>query len=227
MDENILRRIQKCLALSESPEPHEAAAALRQAQKLMELHGVDAKTLKRAELGEASVRSKVSVSKMKDWELLLLSKVGSAFGCKLMFAKSSSYARNPFGVYTLVGVKTQVELAQYTCEVLLRQLIKARSRFVANLHWELNRKQQTVEADTFCRGWVRGVTRAIIAFAHLEDTQQAIEDLYAERTGNREASPAQRRLGSHDALLAGTSAGREASIHRPVDKRADLLQIGG
>lgn len=38
-DQRILERIKKCLALSQSSEPHEAAAALRQAQKLMEMHG--------------------------------------------------------------------------------------------------------------------------------------------------------------------------------------------
>lgn len=38
--ENILRKIQKCLALSKSANEHEASVALRQAQKLMELHNV-------------------------------------------------------------------------------------------------------------------------------------------------------------------------------------------
>ena len=33
--EKLISRLKKCLALSASPEPHEAAAALRQAQKLM------------------------------------------------------------------------------------------------------------------------------------------------------------------------------------------------
>ena len=35
-----LERIRKCMALSKSPNEHEAAAALRQAQKLMQMHGV-------------------------------------------------------------------------------------------------------------------------------------------------------------------------------------------
>lgn len=41
----LLSRIQKCLNLSKSSEPHEAAAALRQAQKMMEVFGVTEREL--------------------------------------------------------------------------------------------------------------------------------------------------------------------------------------
>src|SRR5512138_3426898 len=43
MDRNkAIERIRKCLALSKSPNEHEAAAALRQAQKLMQSHDISA-----------------------------------------------------------------------------------------------------------------------------------------------------------------------------------------
>ena len=38
--DRVIERIRKCLALGESPEPHEAAAAKRQAEKLMRAHNV-------------------------------------------------------------------------------------------------------------------------------------------------------------------------------------------
>ena len=40
MSEKILDKIKKCLALASSANEHEAAAALRQAQKLMQAHGL-------------------------------------------------------------------------------------------------------------------------------------------------------------------------------------------
>ena len=39
-DDKILDKIKKCLVLASSANEHEAAAALRQAQKLMEAHGI-------------------------------------------------------------------------------------------------------------------------------------------------------------------------------------------
>lgn len=38
--DKILQKIQKCMRLSKSSEPHEAAAAMRQAQKLMQAYQV-------------------------------------------------------------------------------------------------------------------------------------------------------------------------------------------
>ena len=38
--EKIIDKIKKCLALAKSDNPHEAATALRQAQKLMEQHNL-------------------------------------------------------------------------------------------------------------------------------------------------------------------------------------------
>ena len=41
----IIGKIKKCLSLSQSDNPHEAASALRQAQALMRKHGLDEVTM--------------------------------------------------------------------------------------------------------------------------------------------------------------------------------------
>lgn len=56
MDKNTaIDKIKKCLALSKSDNPHEAAAALRQAQKLMALYKVDALDVSLADVTEETV----------------------------------------------------------------------------------------------------------------------------------------------------------------------------
>ncbi len=45
VDPKILGKIKKCLALSSSDNPHEAAAAMRQAHALMAAHGVSAEQI--------------------------------------------------------------------------------------------------------------------------------------------------------------------------------------
>ena len=47
-----LDKIKKCLALAASPEAHEAAAALRQAQKLMAQFGLTETDVTLADVGE-------------------------------------------------------------------------------------------------------------------------------------------------------------------------------
>lgn len=219
--EKILDKIKKCLALSQSPEPAEAAAAMRQAQKLMELHSVAQGDLVASDLGEAEVRSRASVSRIKQWELELFNLVGKSFGCRLLWSKSSSYRSGEavFGKYTFIGLKTQVELASYTVVVLQRKLIKARAKFV-QAHGAGGRAT-TADADTFCRGWVEGVAKTVSEFTMGPELKQAIDER-VESTSSGKRAKAQHRAGDLAALLAGQQAAAGESIHRPMQQRADL-----
>lgn len=223
--ERILEKIKKCLALSESPVAAEAAAALRQAQKLMELHGISQLDLKRADLGTAEFRSKASVSRLKDWELRLVTRVANAFGCRLMWSKSSSYSMDVYGRFILLGLKSQVELAQYTCDVMTRRLMKARAEFVAAQPSYLDRAEKTRNADGFCHGWVAAVERTVQEFAVGAELKQLIEDELAERAKGPKVK-AQERDGSAAGFLAGQKVGSKESIHRPVNGGAETLRLG-
>lgn len=222
-DERILGKIKKCLALSASPEPAEAATALRQAQKLMEIHGISQADLGRADLGEAEVKSKVSVSRVKDWELRLLNLVAKAFGCKLLWQKSSSYSVDVYGRYILIGLKAQVQLAQYTADVLQRKLIKARGVFTTNLPGYMNRGEKTVEADGFCHGWVIAIGKTVHEFTLNDETKQLIDGAL-EELSTGQAKVQERRAGTMG-LSAGFKAGASESIHRPVGDREPTLRL--
>ena len=221
--ERILEKIKKCLALSESPVAAEAAAALRQAQKLMELHGISQLDLKKADLGEAEFRSKASVSRIKDWELRLVTRVAQAFGCRLMWSKSSSYASDVYGRFILLGLKSQVELAQYTCDVMTRKLMKARAEFVSGAYGD--RSEKTKAADGFCHGWVSAVERTVQAFAVTDELKQLIDDELVERAKGRTAKT-QQRDGTAAGYHAGQKAGSKESINRPINSGAETLRLG-
>lgn len=224
VDESILRKIQRCLALSTSDNPNEAATALRQAQALMAKHGVSQLDVKRAELGEATLKSKMSVSKPKDWEIHLLATVGKAFGCKLMFRPVTSLdykVRGTMGTYVYLGLKQQAELAQYTAEVLLRRLIKARVNYTRKLPSYLERKEKTELADGFCVGWAVKIADKVIEFALPNATRELIEAEYARQTKGREVT---RRdtlelAGYHD----GVAAAADETLHRPVHEQKQTL----
>ena len=221
IDDKILSKIKKCLALSQSPEPAEAAAALRQAQKMMEMHGITQADLGRADIGRAEVKSKASVSRVKDWELKLLNLVAKAFGCRLLWMESSSYSPDVYGRYVLIGLKTQTELAQYTADVLQRKLIKARAAFVTGLPGYMNRGEKTVEADGFCHGWVKAIGATVHEFALTPETKALIDGRVNELSKGR--ASVQRRQAGSMGLNAGYAAGSNESIHRPVGARQNLM----
>lgn len=220
----ILEKIKKCLALSQSPEPAEAAAALRQAQKLMEIHGISQLDIKRADIGEVEVSSKVSVSRLKDWELKLIALIGRSFGCQVMWSKSNSYRQDVFGRYILVGPKNQVELAQYTCEVLQRKLVKARATFTSGLQSWLDRSQKVTAADGFCHGWVDSIAKTVHEFAQPDEVKELVSSRVKELTRGPQAK-VQRRHGDAESYLAGRNAAANESIHRPLNEREPTLQL--
>lgn len=64
----ILDKIKKCLALAASANEHEAAAALRQAQKLMETHGFTDEDVLASQASEIGAKAGGSASSAT-WEM--------------------------------------------------------------------------------------------------------------------------------------------------------------
>lgn len=220
IEERILDKIKKCLALSASPEPEEAAAALRQAQKLMEKYGVSQFDLSASDIGEIDVKTKVAISRVNDWELRLIHLVAKAFGCRVLWTKG--FYRT-CGHYTLIGLKTQLPLAQYTCAVLQRKLASGRVAFVNGLpeHWD--RKRKTIEADGFCYGWVKAVASKVTALAHGEETKKLIEHKLNSITTT--TAKVRSRAAGAAGYAAGLDAGMGESLYRPMEQSASQPKL--
>lgn len=215
--DRILSKIKKCLALGESSEPAEAAAAMRQAQKLMVKYGIDQSTMELADIGEAEVRSRVSVSRIKPWEGRVFGLVAKAFGCKLVWTKSNSYNSNVFGRFRLIGLKTQVKLAEYTATVLMRKLIKARLDFMATLPSWLDRQEKGLRGDGFAIGWVEAIEPTVHAFADYDKLKPAIDQYVAKQIGELGRTKMRRMSYSEAAADHGRLAGAGVSLHHAVD----------
>lgn len=218
--DRIIDKIKKCLALATSSNPTEAATAMRQAQKLMEMHGISMQQVDRAAIGISQVES-YSVSRVKDWELRLMTMIAGAFGCKLMWIRGFSGVR--FGKYELIGLKSQVEVAQYTCEVMQRKLLKARAEFVAG-HYHEDRSSKTKAGDSFCHGWVTAVSKTVSKFANPEGLDALIDETMKESTGGRKAN-IQERKGDLFSAHKGFEAGQSETIARPMNGKEEQLKL--
>jgi hypothetical protein len=218
-DQRILDKIKKCLALSTSSEPAEAAAALRQAQKLMDAYNISMTDVSAASIGETRVKSKFSVSKVKPYELRVISTVAKAFNCELMWHSSKSYATDVFASFVIIGPKTQLELAEYTAEVMLRKLKAARTNFINSLPDYMNRAGKIQEADGFSMGWANAVSKVVNDFAGNEEIVKAIAAYKSKTYGNglKNSAVQGRQLGAYG-YKAGQEAGAGESIYRPMNE---------
>lgn len=221
-NDKILDKIKKCLKLSTSSNEHEAAAALRQAQKLMAAHGISQLDLGLADIGQEEVNSKYSVSTIKPFEGRLINMICKAFGCSIVFkgAGGRQYAK-----FLIVGIKSQVEIAQYTCEVMSRKLFSARSSFNKSLPTYLSRNEKTIQCDGFSMGWVEGVTSVINEFANSEETKLLIDKYIEVNFGRLKSKKHENRRLGQAGFEAGKQQGARESIYRPMNGK-EQLKIG-
>jgi hypothetical protein len=219
--EKLIAKIKKCMRLARSSNEHEAAIALRQAQKMMAEHGITENDVIASEASEVSTPSGAA-RKPPRWEVALAGIVGDAFGCHVIHMQGYKNF-NAFATWNYVGVGAAPELASYTFAVMFRQLKKARS---AHIDKKLSRCKQTTRtrrADLFCEGWVTTVASQIRKFANDGVAQAAITAFMKNKhpalgslqvnARNEGRQLSEREYGDY---AAGSTQGRAADLRRPM-----------
>lgn len=228
--EKIIDKIKKCLRLSASSNEHEAEAALRQARKLMEAHGITVLDIQAAEAEERRAKSGAK-NHPANWEAMLAAKIGKAFGCRIIFAKEFDHRNFDFvGRWVFIGCGVAPEIGQYAFEVLYRQAKRARAEHIKT---KLNRCGPTSKVrrgDLFSEGWVHAVAGKIEVFAGTEQQTAAIDAYMGKHyptLGNlksRDRNDPSRRLSDreYDDYASGRRAGKDAELNRGVGGSSPL-----
>jgi hypothetical protein len=242
----VLDRIRKCLALAGSNEPHEAAAALRQAKALMEKYGISDLEASLADIGELECKSSGKTA-VPVWEAALAKSVGEALGCRVMHRTGSvagqSYVRPSLsaqwyysrtyrknGRLFFIGADPRPEIARYAFEILRRQLRKARGEYRHRVGGNAKR------VEAFVLGWVFAVQDKVKALAAPLSELERVDAAIAARHGkaDKEAELGKDRSGllggDPDAVrhaARGMEAGREVDLHSGVGLDRPAMLTGG
>jgi len=225
----ILDKIKKCLALAASANEHEAAAALRQAQKLMEQHGLTDEDVLASQASEIGAKAG-ALTKPAEWEATLASRIGQAFGCRVVFSRRTWSTAE----WRFIGAGASSEVAAYAFKVLLRQARTARQTYITTALKRVRKPSvKTVRADLFCAGWVRTAMSTVTAWTGSAGQAEAVTAYIASNypslstlaTHDRKPS----RLQDHHVndLQNGCAAGRGAVLNRGVGAGPDPLALGG
>ena len=174
-----LQKIKKCLALASSPNAHEAAAALRQAQKLMQQFG-----LNELDIGLADVAECVQEARnvpLVQWESRLANMVSIAFGCTVITRVGSKYLPGlklrRYRSWVFIGIGAAPEIASYAFDVLSRQCAKDRRAYIGRQSKNCKPKTKIARGDAYAEGWLDGVYAELESFAATPE-QQAIVTRY-------------------------------------------------
>lgn len=219
----IANKISKCLALTKSDNPTEAANAKRQAEAMMKKYNIT-----QGDIGASQVNQKhiKSGGKYKPSLYLgaLAATIGKAFGCVGIGHSGGGWRESTI---EFLGIGIKPELAAYTFEVLARQIKKDRRAYQATLKRFKPKNKQRM-ADLFCQEWVAHIQAQVHEFAGTEQEKQAIKAYKQKQYGgnlkedNRDAAKAQKDR-DYDAYNAGANAAKDVSIHRPVQSSRNTL----
>lgn len=226
--DDILRKIQKCLALAKSGVAAEAAAALRQAQALMREHGLSELEVSAAQALELPVPAGATVPTRH--EARLAGVVADSFGCEVILQASSGFFGS-HSTWLLIGCSPAVDVAQYTLQVLLRLMAKARKGHIKDKLRRCGPKSKTARADVFCQGWVQAVGHLVSRVERTDEQEAAVlAYMQLKHPGLEQFTPRARHVKHQQHAwadhAAGVRAGSDVQLHRGVGADAAPLMLG-
>ena len=217
-----LERIKKCLALSESTNPHEAEAALRQAHKLMEKYQLEHSDIDASRAEEFVLQIGSAKRHPAPWVRMLSSTVAESLSC-ICFIRSGYRGQ----ALIFIGEQGSGELAAYAYDVLSRQLQQSKKRYQDELPScgsSYKRKMGTLYAE----GWIQAVRSRVNNFAEMsERTASAINAFTQANYPDVRPIKAKRRKVTREEWLAheaGKEEGGRVSLHRPVNQ-SEVLRL--
>jgi hypothetical protein len=216
--DDIIEKIKKCMALSRSSNEHEAAAALRQAQKLMEKYSITDAQINESEIVVVRFDCSTAWVKPAAWDCQLMHSVCKAFGGKFLIARGRQHVLAQF---TYIGLKINAAVVEYTYAVLARQCIKARAQYLSSASSLVSRSEKIAAGDSFCLAYVVALKSKIHEFAMKPETL-ALIDAKRNIMSGALSVPIRRGFDS-EAAAKGAEAGKQASLLRPMNNAADAV----
>lgn len=231
--ETAIQKIKKCLALAGSSNPHEAANAMRQAQKLMGQFDVSDVELSMADVQETARPARSNT--IASWEAGLARLIADAFGCDMFINRRGTYtligALKRKTEFRFVGISPAADVAAYAFEVLYRQAQRDRQAHIAAQRKSIKQSTKTARGDAFSLAWVMGVGKLVDQFAGKQEQDELVlaymKQQHPEMTS---FSPSRRHLGRHvrnDSYAAGAKAGSQAKLDRALSGSQGPTLIGG
>jgi hypothetical protein len=213
----VLRRISRLLALAQSPNVHEAEAAMKTAQRLMLKHNIDAGTAAARE-GYAFIHLGVPRKRVEAAEHVLAGLLARHFFVEAIWVPSYVAAEGRGGrVLELCGTPSNLEVAAYMHGFLLE---------TAERLWREHKRQHGIDSDRerrrFQVGMMSGFDEKLKAGAKENQREGLIWvgdpglDAFLHQRYPRRSSGGSVGVRLTAAYEHGRAAGREIVLHKPV-----------
>lgn len=218
-NKKIIDKIYKCLRLSESGNPNEAALALRQASSLMKKHGISDAQVMAAEVNEVVTQAGERYNP-PFWALALANLVAAAFECRNLIQRQ--YGKSP--EFRFIGLGLKAEVATYSYSVLHRHLSHAIDDFKLSVAEE----EENRRVEVFAQAWLFRVGRTVSEFVGESQDEVILDEYIEEKYGETvelAGEPADTENADYDDILSGMRAAHEVVLYRSVGCFAEPLPL--
>lgn len=218
-NEGIISKIEKCLRLSKSSEPHEAAAALRQAQKLMQQYQITEDDLVGNKVHSTLViTTEPAQDRIPMYLVYLYNLVIRACGVDVVLERPV-HGKGHRLAFRYFAVSQRSQLAAHAHVVCTRAMDKDWRAHLAK-HPELYDARGARAG--FRIGWILAVEKQVMEFGLTDDeaeiTRKAIAKHYGEPLSEARHNQQKVRI---ESMAAGATAGGEFKMHRPMSGKVD------
>lgn len=216
--EAALKKVLKCLRLSKSANEHEAAAALRQARKLMDEYGITSEDAATSEYAEARSHVCARGTSLPCSLNALIRLVAEGYRCEpVCVVRRTTWGSAASIRVAFVGRGADPTVAAYAFDVLRRQLDRARLKHIGRVRKRANREAR---GEVFARGWVSAV-QDLFPAADQDEQQlvalkQAVSRLHPEVETRASREIKALNAASSSDWVAGRVAGKHARLHAGV-----------
>jgi hypothetical protein len=170
--ETALRKVLRCLRLAASSNPHEAAAALRQARALMDQYGLTEADAYASEIHEADAPTRCRGAVPTQSLMFLISVVEDGFRCGVVIRREKGWRGEGRTTVHFYGAGSDAEVAAYAFTVLRRQLEADKAKHTQRIR---KRSNKETRGEEFAIGWISAVSR-LFPKAELSDERKAAID---------------------------------------------------
>lgn len=204
---NIVEKIKKCLALTKSANPHEAAAALRHAQKLAAAYNIPLNEVGEG-FSEAVKTSEIVRPSLPEWLLALVGMV-----CYSCGVEACTDVSGRFRSIRYMGVQHRVKMAAHAHVVIQRALDESWAGVPRGMKSGMKGSR-----SSYFIAWLAGFRTNLLAYAKTEQDVAAIEaQKNANIVSDKSAKASNQKFELSDATSLGYSEGSKFKLHRAVD----------
>jgi hypothetical protein len=216
----ILRKIQKCLNLSKSSNPNEAAQALKQAKILMEKHNILPNNVDTVAGNKINA---YNAQTLPDYLNYLLKVIQRTFNTVPLFQQSYNGSGYQLKII-FYGSQADIIISEYAWIYLSRLLTNTRNEFIKEKLNRCFKSNKTKKANEFAYGWVLGISSSLKElqitpddekhYSKVMDIRAVIESLNKLETIKQRKSRTELKINQE--VMCGFKSGKNVKINKGI-----------